>query len=156
MAKTTTANPTRICDICGKIDDHPRHGVYAPGAPEAVPSPALVQMVLDEVDNSEPMVHRASDLLQQLGHSPESVRAIGKALGAPVNLNQQVVVDLFDVDFLLRHHDCCANAGCPTGSCGPIVAAASRAQGDELRSYIQKHGAALQAAVDANQTPQEG
>jgi len=40
----------------------------------------------------------------------------------------------------IRHLDCCADKGCPTGTCGPQLEAADHAHGDELLAAIQKEG----------------
>lgn len=40
----------------------------------------------------------------------------------------------------IRHLDCCAERGCPTGTCGPQLEAASGAKGEELLASIQKEG----------------
>jgi hypothetical protein len=37
---------------------------------------------------------------------------------------------------IIRHLDCCREAGCPTGSCGEVTAGAESLRGDELREYL--------------------
>jgi len=48
-----------VCDVCGGFDDHPRHSMYAPGAEQAVPDPALVVRVAktlpDDADGAQAM-----------------------------------------------------------------------------------------------------
>jgi hypothetical protein len=79
----------RVCDLCGGVDDHPRH-VIAGTAEDAFarPSDEIVNKVLD---------------------------------AAPAGDRARLVRDLTDTTSSDRHLDCCAAAGCPTGTCGPQV-----------------------------------
>jgi hypothetical protein len=80
----------RVCDLCGGVDDHPRH-VIAGTAEEAFPAPSddIVSKVLD---------------------------------AAPATDRARLLRELMDTTSSDRHLDCCAQAGCPTGTCGPQVA----------------------------------
>lgn len=80
----------RVCDLCGGVDDHPRH-VIAGTERDAFtrPSDEILNKVLDV---------------------------------APAEERARLVQDLVDTTSSDRHLDCCAAAGCPTGTCGPQVA----------------------------------
>ena len=80
----------RVCDLCGGVDDHPRH-VLAGNEPDvfARPSDAILNRVVD---------------------------------AAPAEERGRLVRELIDTTSSDRHLDCCAAAGCPTGTCGPQVA----------------------------------
>jgi hypothetical protein len=80
----------RVCDLCGGVDDHPRH-VIAGDVTDAFTAPGddIVNKVLD----AAPTADRAR-LLRELNDTTSSD----------------------------RHLDCCAQAGCPTDTCGPQVA----------------------------------
>lgn len=80
----------RVCDLCGGVDDHPRH-VIAGTDREAFPRPS--DEIIAKVVAAAP---------------PEEV---GRLVG-----------ELVDTTASDRHLDCCAAAGCPTGTCGPQVA----------------------------------
>jgi hypothetical protein len=43
-----------------------------------------------------------------------------------------------DPTTLVRHHDCCVAAGCPTGVCNEITTAAGGKTGNDLVKHIQK------------------
>lgn len=85
----------RVCDLCGGVDDHPRH-VLAGNEPDAFARPGdeIMSRVLD---------------------------------AAPAEDRVRLVRDLVDTTSSDRHLDCCAAAGCPTGTCGPQVAGAAGA-----------------------------
>lgn len=79
--------PLRSCDVCGQIDDHPRHIFLAQGSgQEFAVNKAAVQAVYDNGDLS-----------------------VADAVA--------MVRDLEDVSSITRHMDCCREAGCPTGDC---------------------------------------
>ena len=93
----------RVCDLCGGVDDHPRHtfagtdtGVYAP----SVDVLAKVAREAPEAD-----VHR-------------------------------LIADLLDTSSREHHLDCCAAAGCPTGTCGEVMHAARGKRGAALLKHI--------------------
>lgn len=80
----------RVCDLCGGVDDHPRH-VIAGTAQDAFPRPS-------------------DDII---------AKVVAAAPAAEVG---RLVSELVDTTASDRHLDCCAAAGCPTGTCGPQVA----------------------------------
>jgi len=47
-----------------------------------------------------------------------------------------IIMDLRDRTLQMRHMDCCAEAGCPDGTCDSIVDAAGGLQNDELVTFI--------------------
>jgi hypothetical protein len=82
----------RVCDLCGGVDDHPRH-VIAGTEERAFPKPS-------------------DEILQKV------------IAAAPTDDVARLVGDLVDTTSSDRHLDCCASAGCPTGTCAPQVAGA--------------------------------
>lgn len=88
MANIGNGRAVRVCDLCGGVDDHPRH-VLAGGDPDshAKPSPAVVRKVSAAISN------------------------------LPVDEADRLLADLLDTGSQDRHIDCCRAAGCPTGSC---------------------------------------
>lgn len=79
--------PMRSCDVCGQIDDHPRHIFAAEGSGEVY---AVNAKAVDAAYAK-------------------------KGLGARDVV--AIVRDLEDTSSLTRHMDCCREAGCPTGDC---------------------------------------
>jgi hypothetical protein len=80
----------RVCDLCGGVDDHPRHVIAGTDpANFEKPSDDIVNKVLDS---------------------------------APRDERGRLLADLMDTSSSDRHLDCCAAAGCPTGTCSPQVA----------------------------------
>lgn len=75
--------PLRVCDLCGGVDDHPRH-VLAGTIPgdDRFPKP------------SDDIVNRVLE-------------------SAPAEQRTRLLRDLLDTDSSDRHLDCCAAAGCP-------------------------------------------
>lgn len=51
--------PLRVCDICGQVDDHPRHVFGAYGTQFELPDAALIQAVARRADLPEPVVTEA-------------------------------------------------------------------------------------------------
>lgn len=141
-----TENPTRICDVCGQFDSDPRHFVFAPNAPYAVPSLETINKVLRALPGDDSNVAKVRNLVEILQYSaalPDSIRVIYHAIeptndALPVNEYHQALVDLFDTDSILRHYDCCAAVGCPTDLCPNLLAAVGPAKGNELREKIQR------------------
>ncbi len=79
--------PLRSCDVCGQIDDHPRHTFLALASGVEFPvNDAAVQAVYDTKGLA----------------TADAVR---------------IVNDLQDPSVQERHLDCCRDAGCPDGSC---------------------------------------
>lgn len=79
----------RVCDLCGAVDDHPRHVIAGTESGAfARPSDEILNKVID---------------------------------AAPAEERARLIQDLIDTTSSDRHLDCCAAAGCPTGTCGPQV-----------------------------------
>ncbi len=78
----------RVCDLCGGVDDHPRHAL-AGGDRGAYPSPA-------------------ADVVRRVS---AAVADLDPAHG------DRLLADLMDTGGQDRHIDCCRAAGCPTGQC---------------------------------------
>jgi len=108
--------PYRVCDLCGGVDDHPRH-VVAGVIGDAHP-----------VDES---------LRQAIADNIEDLRAAGKVDMATV---LRLGRDFDDTTSQDRHLDCCAAAGCPSGTCGPQLVGADGKTGAALRKHILKGG----------------
>jgi hypothetical protein len=90
MANIGKGRQLRVCDLCGGVDDHPRHRLA--GTTEGLfpaPSDEAVSKILD---------------------------------AAPAAERGRLLRELHDTSSSDRHLDCCADAGCPTGTCGPQVA----------------------------------
>lgn len=107
--------PYRVCDLCGGVDDHPRHVLWG----DTVDTFAVDQGMLTTVDEN----------LERLVKENE----IGVADA------MRIARDFANTTSQDRHKDCCAAAGCPTGTCGPQVEAAGGAKGAKLRSSIMKN-----------------
>lgn len=45
--------------------------------------------------------------------------------------------EMQELSTVIRHHDCCAKAGCPTGECVTKVEKAKGVTGEDLRKHIQ-------------------
>lgn len=97
----------RVCDLCGGVDDHPRH-VIAGSVEDTFerPSDDIVNKVLDA--------------------SPADDRA-------------RLLRELTDTGSSDRHLDCCAEAGCPTDTCGPQIAGAP-GTGRKMLDHIMGSG----------------
>jgi hypothetical protein len=48
--------------------------------------------------------------------------------------------ELQDRNTIIRHHDCCHEAGCPTGLCDEVIDKHGTKTGDTLLRSIQKEG----------------
>lgn len=94
--------PFRMCDVCGGVDDHPRH-VFACAEGEC--------LIDDEI-----------------------------ALLALTNAGEQhsraILAQIRDTATSIRHMDCCAQAGCPDGSCETILQSAGDKRGQALVNYL--------------------
>lgn len=101
--------PLRVCDLCGGVDDHPRH-VLAGGVPGAVgpPDAAVVARVMDAVE------------------------------GLPSADRVRLLTELYDTGSQDRHYDCCRDAGCPTTTCDEATAGAEGKRGAELLAHLMK------------------
>jgi len=85
MAKEN--RPLRACDVCGQIDDHPRHSfISGPDDPLPVVHDDFLEAVLANEDMT-----------------PKERRAAYEVLN--------------DRAWQMRHMDCCRAEGCPTGDC---------------------------------------
>ena len=100
----------KVCDVCGGVDDHPRHmlagsttGIFEPV------DPAIVAAV-----------------------------AANAAKVAPEAECNRLIADLLDQSSQERHMDCCATTGCPTGACDEVIHAAGSRRGAALLAHIQK------------------
>lgn len=101
MANIGDDRPLRGCEVCGGVDDHPRHACLVPvGYAGAVPQ---------------------GDVLQKLLDNGISGVALSEAM---------------DAQTTMRHIDCCAAAGCPDGSCPPVVAQTNGVTGKKLLDHL--------------------
>lgn len=109
MANIGGGRLLRVCDLCGGVDDHPRHidagllrtDVYAPPTGEIV----------------------------------RAVQANSSSL--PQADQDRLLADLLDTSSSDRHIDCCAAAGCPNGLCDVQVAAGAGSKtGKAMVSYL--------------------
>lgn len=99
----------RVCDLCGGVDDAPRHVVAFSGFGDDLAAEASDEL-FDKVLAAEGLSG---------GDRREAVRA----------LNDRTVH--------VRHLDCCAAAGCPDGTCNAIHALTTGAnveRGQELHA----------------------
>lgn len=103
MANIGGGRALRVCDLCGGVDDHPRHS-FAGSAPgvELWPGPS------DEV------INRVLD-------------------NAPVEQRARLLRDLQDTSTTDRHFDCCRDAGCPLPADDPSNCVNRTSGAEELR-----------------------
>jgi hypothetical protein len=106
MANIGGGRILRVCDLCGGVDDHPRHVIAGNQDTFTAPPGEIVRKVL-----------AATSGLSQ----SEQDRLLG---------------DLVDTTSSDRHLDCCAAAGCPTGTCGPQVADAKGRTGKAMLTHL--------------------
>lgn len=111
--------PLRVCDLCGGVDDHPRHSFVG-----QVPGQAIVPAPTDEIINR---VLEAA--------SPQD--------------RARLLRDLNDVTTTDRHRDCCAAAGCPDAGdplngCDVLTAGAKGTGKAMLNNIIAKRADAPQ------------
>lgn len=115
---------------------------------------------------AETRPQRVCDLCGQVDDHPRAVHLLGpdEAPNVPHQLILEVasrsdldeatkaaaVEELTDPRSALRHHDCCASAGCPAGTCGLVLDAADARgkTGGALLAAIQRHGDAITAAFE--------
>ncbi len=100
----------RVCDLCGKVDDHPRHVLAGNTGDDvfAAPTPALIRAVMDATS--------------QLKMAPEDA--------------DRVLTDLVDTTASDRHVDCCAGAGCPNGICDVQLRDAPNRTGRAMMDFL--------------------
>jgi hypothetical protein len=95
--------PVRGCDVCGQVDDHPKHGCLVPPDFEgATLSQEVLQKLLDN------------------GVSAASLQ------------------ELQDPRTVIRHIDCCAQRGCPTGICIQSVKEWNGKTGKGMLAHLEK------------------
>lgn len=104
----STVRPLRGCQACGKVDDHPRH----------------VADVLDGSNAAASQEAIRAATAAAMEHGPDVVAA--------------VLPPLLDGATYYRHLDCCAEAGCPDGSCAAVMRGADGRTGQALVDYIVK------------------
>lgn len=92
MANIGGGRVLRVCDLCGGVDDHPRHILGASYDPNGEPLPPPSDEIIAKV----------------VAAAPEKDRA-------------RLIRDLMDPTSSDRHLDCCAAAGCPSNTCAPQV-----------------------------------
>lgn len=109
MANIGSGRVLRVCDLCGGVDDHPRHVIAGTSG-----GPAVVTAPTDEV----------------LGKVTAAVAGMDSGAAA------RLLRDLMDTSSSDRHLDCCADAGCPTGTCGPQVADAGGKTGKAMLVHL--------------------
>jgi hypothetical protein len=96
----------RSCDVCGGIDDHPRHCFDALNSGiEFTVNEAAVQAAYDKK-----------------GLDPRDL--------------VRIVRDLEDVSYIERHMDCCREVGCPTGDCDRMPEEMQSLKGNALVEAI--------------------
>lgn len=99
----------RVCDLCGGVDDHPRHVIAGTaGGPDVIERPG--NELMDKVIDAAPVADRG-----------------------------RLVAALMDTTSSDRHLDCCAQAGCPTGTCEPQVEGAP-GTGKQMLDHLMSLG----------------
>jgi hypothetical protein len=88
---TDAPRPLRPCDVCGQIDDHPRH-VHATAPGEWEPAPGVIDQIRAALRNGTYNPLTAADVLAM---ATDPLTAY-------------------------RHMDCCRAIGCPTGACDAV------------------------------------
>jgi len=99
----------RVCDVCGGVDDHPRH-----------------QISFEKAEQVEPP-------------STELIQKVTAAVDVSTEEGVAVLRDLFDRGVQLRHMDCCKSVGCPTGDCNRTLSGVPEGTtGMDLVDHIQE------------------
>lgn len=114
MANIGNGLALRVCDLCGGVDDHPRH-VQMGTAGEVFPAPT------DEV----------------------VAKVVAAAADAGPDDAARLLRDLLDTSSSDRHLDCCREAGCPLpagdpNNCANRTAGAEDLRGAELVDHLIK------------------
>lgn len=118
--------PLRGCDVCGGVDDHPRHAIAGPPGAAGNPLPDVVNLTLDNLGDATP---------------EDRARIMGA---------------LFDTSSQDRHRDCCRAVGCPSGTCNDVADLGGEdLRGAELLALTEDNADELQALADAR-TPNQG
>lgn len=103
MGNIGGGRPLRVCDLCGGVDDHPRHTIVGTVAGvDLIPAPSddIINRVLDQ--------------------APPADRA-------------RLMRDLTDTSSTERHLDCCRTAGCPEPADSPNNCANRTGGAEDLR-----------------------
>lgn len=79
--------PVRGCDVCGGVDDHPRHVIAGERGAAGKADPEIVR------------------------------RTIANSAGYDDATRNAVLESILDDSSQDRHRDCCRAVGCPTGTC---------------------------------------
>lgn len=99
----------RMCDICGQVDDHPRH-IHA-AAPSEATTPADIAI--------KAMSNYRDALAERIpGMTPEELADGEDAAEEALS----ILAHIRDSSTRMAHMDCCAATGCPDGSCVEISA----------------------------------
>lgn len=106
MANIGDGRPLRVCDLCGGVDDHPRHVIIG-----TEPDGQAISPPSDEV------------IAKVVGAAPPEHAA-------------RLVRELMDTTSSDRHLDCCAAAGCPDGICPGRIDGADGATGADLLGHL--------------------
>lgn len=104
---TTEVRPVRGCDVCGGVDDHPRHVFGTDHRPD-IDSTTDVEVGMKMLANAPDEESKAA-----------------------------ILRHIQDVNTQMRHMDCCRAAGCPTGECYTVTAGAEDVRGKDLLAHIQ-------------------
>lgn len=108
--------PIRGCDVCGGVDDHPRHVIA--GAPGAA-GDARADVIRLTIENSKQFDDATRDA---------------------------VLASILDTSSQDRHRDCCRQVGCPTGTCNDVVdVAGPDVRGAELLAATEQHADTIAA-----------
>ena len=113
MGNIGDGRPLRVCDLCGGVDDHPRHVIAGAATGQGVvgaPSDEIVNRMLSAV------------------HEGDRVRLLR---------------ELMDASTSDRHLDCCREAGCPLpaddpANCASRTAGAESKRGKQLLAHLTK------------------
>jgi hypothetical protein len=107
--------PLRVCDLCGGVDDHPRH--------------VITGGILNAAGVAEPFPRPGDNILSRvIANAPGEERA-------------WLIGQLLDTSASDRHMDCCRTAGCPDGTCVPQTAGAEDLRGGDLLAHLEAKGA---------------
>ncbi len=106
MSKIGGGRLLRVCDLCGGVDDGPRHVIVgaAPGTEIFGPP-------------SEDVINRVLEL-------------------APPADRGRLLASLMDRSAVEYHMDCCREAGCPDGTCDRVTAGAEDLRDGDLLAHL--------------------
>lgn len=122
MANIGNGRVLRVCDLCGQVDDHPRHSIAG-----TIPrNPITGESFPDRVVGGFP--GPSDDIIAKvLASAPEGERA-------------RLIRDLMDTTTSDRHIDCCAAAGCPDDLCSRQVQGADGKTGKAMLGHLMGLG----------------